>query len=143
MNTEWTQVEEAVLREYFQKESLSTLASMLPGRSQGAIVNRAQTLGLHKKQVCKPIVQERSMDNINTIEQLEAEVAVKRAQLEVEEADRALAIFDEQLIAAYTQEVTPKVFVKEYTKQRGKLVQSVSRARLKLAIARMEQKGLS
>ena len=142
MNYEWTRMEEAILKQYFNRVPFDEVCGMLPNRSAGAVATRAQALKLHKPNTIRPQEQMNyEMKNATSLEELKAQVAIKEAELGVESADQALSIFDEQMVSTFIGDRGQiDAFVKINSGMRSKMVAALSRARLKLAIARMQQK---
>lgn len=137
MNMEWTRMEEGILKSYFGRVPFEELCGMLPNRSAGAVSSRAQALQLNKAVTVRPAAK-----TVSTLDELKAQVAIKEAELAIDAADQALTIFDAQMVNSFagdSQQI--EAFVKINSGTRSKMVAALSRARLKLAIARMQQKS--
>lgn len=142
MNTEWTRMEEGILKSYYGRVPTDELFGMLPNRSSGAIMTRAQTLRLKiRPKQDQTIMPTTNTPTSTTLEQLEAEVALKRAQLGVDEAARALDIFDELMVTNFLPTSDINDFIKTNSAKRSKMVAALSRAKLKLVMARIAQKS--
>jgi len=139
MNYEWTRMEEGILKSYYGRVRMDELEGMLPNRSAGAIAQRAQNLRLKFQPKSEPTPMQQN--TAITLEQLEAEVALKRPRLGVEEAARALDIFDELMVTDFLPGTDIDGFIKTNANKRSKMVAALSRAKLKLVTARMSQKS--
>ncbi len=135
---DWTRTEEFVLRHAWGNEDMATIRSRLPERSEGAIRKRAALLGLNVK---VPIMN--TFAKTKSIEQLEAELTLKKAETELEAARQRLAIFNEQCFGTFSQAmksdgVTLNDLFKQNATTFSKLNGAISNANRRLLEARIK-----
>jgi len=138
---DWTRVEEFVLKNAWGVEDMATIRSRLPERSEGAIRKRAAILGLNTKTQEQPTMN--TFAKTKSIEQLEAELTLKKAETELEAARQRLAIFNEQCFGTFSQAmksdgVTLNDLFKQNATTFSKLNGAISNANRRLLEARIK-----
>jgi hypothetical protein len=143
MSKEWTAMEEGVVRQFFKKVSDRELVGMLPGRNYGSIVKRARLLGLTDSNdngtSSSNGVSTPSSSRASEIERLEAELVLKKAEAELEDAEDALDLFEGEAVRQFrAHDLDLEEFIKNNQDARGKLVAAISNARRKVFVAKLK-----
>lgn len=137
-NLPWTQMEETIVKAYWPKESIDAICEMLPSRNKEAVINKARKLGLEK-------MNNNATIKPKTIEQLEAELNLKKAEAELETALAKYDLFRGQCRASFTQamrnntEVTIEDLFKLNAKDFSRYTLAISNAYRKILKSQVEQ----
>lgn len=91
----WTDVEDDIIRKFFGKENVQSIAAMLPQRTVAAINNRAYMMRHSSNNTIVPKRQ--------TIEQLEADLQLRKAQADLEAAEARYKLFRTQSRAIFSE----------------------------------------
>lgn len=117
----WSPMELHVLKNSFPHEDISSVMVKLPGRTRAAINARASMLGL-KKLNPEPPAKMNNFSTTKTIERLEAELNLAKAQAECDAARQRYSIFSEQCKIAFTRALSsnPSLTLPDLFKQNSK-----------------------
>jgi hypothetical protein len=130
----WNRTEENILKEFYGRYPMDRLQEMLPNRSAGAIQTRAKALGLNDP-ARRLLQNQNDLLRDKSIAELEAELKVRKLQVEIESVEKQLAVFEDNAIR------NRKSF-QEVKGDRGKLTSRISQLRMNLFKTRLENAGL-
>src|SRR5689334_15205718 len=140
----WTPMEVHILRHSYPVEDIRSVMAKLPSRSEGAIHRMANKLNIKKPKAEEPTTQVTDFSNTKTIERLEAELNLRKAQAEYDAAQQRYALFAEQCRIAFASQMkndnslTMQALFKQNAAQFSKLNGSISNSARKLLEMRIQ-----